>query len=63
MQFTLEGTSIPQVDSDAQMSDEIVKRIRKLRWMGRDDETVRLAQFLAQMPHSSTVLGAPLETD
>jgi len=55
--------NLPQVDADAQMSDEIVKRIRKLRWMGRDEETVKLAQFLAQMPHSSIVLGAPLETD
>lgn len=53
----------PQVDAQAQMSDEIVKRIRKLRWMGHDEETVRLAQFLAQMPDCSTILGAPLETD
>jgi hypothetical protein len=58
-----EYDSIPQVDTEAQISDQIVKRIRKLSWMGRDEETVRLAQFLAQMPHSSTVLGAPLETD
>ena len=61
MQSALEH--VPQVDHEALISDEIVKRIRKLRWMGRDEETVRLAQFLAQMPHSSIVLGAPLETD
>ena len=54
---------VPQVDTEARVCDELVKRIRKLNWMGRDEETVRLAQFLAQMPHSSTVLGAPLETD
>jgi hypothetical protein len=53
----------PQVTAEAQMSDEIVKRIRKLRWIGKDEETVRLARFLAQMPHSSTLLGAPLDTD
>lgn len=61
MQTALEH--IPQVDREAQISDEIVKRIRKLRWMGHDEETVRLAQFLAQMPHSAVLAGAPLETD
>ena len=62
MQTRIENDT-PQVTAEAQMSDEIVKRIRKLRWIGKDEETVHLAQFLAQMPHSSTLLGAPLETD
>jgi hypothetical protein len=57
------NNDVPQVTTEAQLSDEIVKRIRKLRWIGKEEETVRLAQFLAQMPHSSTLLGAPLDTD
>ena len=62
MQITTQNT-IPDVEAEARMSDAIVKRIKKLHWIGHDEETVKLAQFLAQMPHCSTILNAPLETD
>jgi hypothetical protein len=58
-----DGDDIPDVSLESRASDEIVKRIRKLRWMGLEDETARLTQLLAQMPHSLTVLGTPLDTD
>lgn len=57
------GNTIPDVEAEARMSDAIIMRIKKLRWMGHDEETVKLARFLAQMPDCSTILSAPLETD
>lgn len=63
MNANFDDGEIPDVSLELRASDEIVKRIRKLRWMSLEDETVRLAQLLAQMPHSLTVLGAPLDTD
>ena len=62
MQTRIENET-PHVTAEAQLSNEIVTRIRKLHWIGNEEETARLAQFLAQMPHSATLLGPPLDTD
>jgi hypothetical protein len=44
--------------------DDLVKRIRKLRWMGMEDEAERLQQELTRRcADGDTVVGTPRETD
>jgi hypothetical protein len=49
--------------SGPQASDEVIKRIRKLRWIGMDDEARMLEQTLARVSAASPVLAFPHETD
>jgi hypothetical protein len=53
--------------SDARLRDrtpaEIMHLIRKLRWMGLDEEAARMEALLAELPHAETVLGGPIDTD
>jgi len=54
-------------DSLAQQgaSDELVKLIRKLRWMGMEEEAKKLQNqlTLCEVPAADSVVGAPRETD
>lgn len=43
--------------------DDLIKRIRKLRWIGMEDEARKLQDSLRGCPHSDVVLTAPGETD
>jgi hypothetical protein len=53
--------------SDASLRDrtpaELVHLIRKLRWMGLDDEAARLEALLAEVPSGGSVLAGPIDTD
>ncbi len=45
-------------------TDDLVKRIRKLRWMGMEDEAERLQQELTRRcAEGDTVVATPRETD
>ena len=45
-------------------ANELVKRIRKLRWMGMEDEAERLQQELTQRcADADSVVATPRETD
>jgi hypothetical protein len=45
-------------------ADDLVKRIRKLRWMGMEDEAERLQQELTRRcADGDTVVATPRETD
>jgi hypothetical protein len=63
MQSMGETPTTTDVNFDAAKRDEFVKRIRKLRWIGRDDEADLLAQSVARMPHFSPIVAAPRDTD
>lgn len=53
------------LDISAQLraSDELVRRIRKLRWMGMEEEARTLQQQASRLPASSPVLAVSTETD
>jgi hypothetical protein len=44
-------------------ASELVKRIRKLRWMGMEEEAQQLQIALCRLQHADTVLAAPPDTD
>jgi hypothetical protein len=49
--------------SGPQAPDEVIKRIRKLRWIGLDDEARALEQTLTRPSAASPVLAFPHQTD
>jgi hypothetical protein len=49
--------------TDEDFSNALVQRIRKLRWMGMDDEAERLQAMLRQMRPADILLSDPSETD
>ena len=53
----------PEVPSEQQAASDLVKRIRKLRWMGMEDEAERLQIELCRIQQADSVLAAPVDTD
>jgi hypothetical protein len=53
----------PDVSTEQRKSSELVKRIRKLRWMGLEAEAERVEMALCRGPAGDSVLAAPHETD
>ncbi len=51
--------------SSRQQANELVKLIRKLRWMGMQEEVERVQMRLAQcpVPPADSVLATPHDTD
>jgi hypothetical protein len=56
---------IPDVSSDQRESAEIAKLIRKLRWIGHEDEAKSMEQqfLLLSSTHRVSVLSEPNSTD
>lgn len=63
MQSVGETPTTAESGFDAAHCDAIAKRIRKLRWIGREDEAEQLAQTVARMPHFMPIVAAPRDTD
>jgi len=53
----------PDVSAEQRESNELIKRIRKLRWMGMESEAERLQVALAGASRIDSVVAQPLETD
>jgi hypothetical protein len=53
----------PIVPTDEKVSNDLVKQIRKLRWIGMDGEARFLQIALRHMRAADVVLGVPSETD
>ena len=53
------------VSEDQRASNALVKLIRKLRWMGMDDDAERVQITLAtcDVQHADSVVAAPNDTD
>jgi len=55
-----------QKPSDAaarQQADELIKLLRKLRWMGMEEEALRTEAALRAVSPADSVLAAPHDTD
>ena len=53
----------PDVSPRQQASEEFVKRIRKLRWIGMEEEAERLQIVLQRFPAENCILAEPQNTD
>ncbi len=51
--------------TDREASDEVIKLIRKLRWIGKEEEARTMERELCQMPPAArgSVLAEPIATD
>ena len=65
METLLRQQECPDVSMEQRRSSELVKRIRKLRWMGLEGEARRMQAQLALCggTRADSVLAAPPETD
>jgi hypothetical protein len=54
---------LPDVSADQRVSNDMIKLIRKLRWVGMESEAERLRSVLAGMPRQDSVVAEPRETD
>jgi hypothetical protein len=65
MEMPLEKRKPPNVLAEQRASNKLVKLIRKLRWMGMEEEAERVQMELAQrdVPPGDSVVAAPHETD
>jgi hypothetical protein len=53
----------PSVPQDEKVSNDLVKQIRKLRWIGMDGEAEFLQITLRHLQAADVVLGTAAETD
>jgi hypothetical protein len=53
----------PDLPGEPKSARELVKRIRKLRWMGMEEEAQRLQAALRRIEDTDCVLAAPRDTD
>jgi len=63
MEALIGGPEPPDVSIDQRASTELVKLVRKLRWMGMDKEAEVLENALHRFTPADSVLAAPRETD
>jgi hypothetical protein len=63
MRSVLQRYELPDVSASKRASAELVKRIRKLRWIGMEDEAERLQIALSGMPATNCVLAEAPDTD
>jgi phage protein U len=62
MQTALMKKHLPQVTAEQHAENDRVKRIRKLRWVGMDNEA-RVLQGVFDPEHADSVLAIPHATD
>lgn len=53
----------PSVATDLKTSDELIKRIRKLRWIGMEEEAHALELAARRSAQISPALTGPIDTD
>jgi len=63
MKRTWNAGEPPELSPEQRTARELVKRIRKLRWIGEEEKARQLQASLAQMPPGESVLLLPMNTD
>ncbi len=53
----------PDVSSEQRASAELIKRIRKLHWIGMDEEAEQLRHSLRGVARMDVVVAEPRDTD
>jgi hypothetical protein len=63
MELAPERQELPNVSTAQRASADLVKRIRKLRWIGMEEEAERLQIALSGIPAANCVLAEAPDTD
>jgi hypothetical protein len=63
LQVQRQVKDIPDVSAAQRASNDMIKLIRKLRWMGMEGEAERLRSALDGLPRADSVVAEPRETD
>jgi hypothetical protein len=63
MERYMRRQELPDVSADQRAANELIKRIRKLRWMGMDGEAEHLQIKLAGGLPADSVVAESRETD
>lgn len=63
MEIFLNTPKRPELSFEENLAQDLVKRIRKLRWIGREDEAKRLQAALSGRVFGESVLLLPADTD
>ena len=65
MGFLRSNLKSPDASVEQRASNDLIRLIRKLRWMGMDDEAKRVQTELKQrdVPAEDSVLARPRDTD
>ena len=53
----------PEVSTPKRASNDMIKRIRKLRWMGMEDEAREVQEAMRSNASRDVVLAGPRDTD
>ncbi len=62
MQIAFMERHLPQVTAEQRAESDRIKLVRKLRWVGMDEEA-RLLQWMFDPEHADSVLAIPHATD
>jgi phage protein U len=62
VQMAVPEKTLPQVTAEQRAENDRLKRVRKLRWVGMDDEA-RVLQGVFDPEHADRVLAIPHATD
>jgi hypothetical protein len=62
---TAASAGLPDVSTEQRASNELNQLIRKLRWMGMEEEIVKVQKTLSRYPALPAygVIGGPVDTD
>lgn len=63
MGYLLERGDRADVPLEERSSSELVKLVKKLRWMGLEDEAARVQLVLSEVDCRATLLDGPCDTD
>jgi len=56
MELHVKDPDLPDVSAEQRASNEMTKLIRKLRWMGMENEAERIRSVLKSVPHLDAVM-------
>lgn len=63
MEVHLATRERPDVSVEERTANDLVKRIRKLRWMGMDEEAWQMQIVLRRIEPGDALLAGPCDTD
>lgn len=63
MEQIVRQQDLPDVSAEQRASNDMIKMIRKLRWMGMEGEAQRLQGSLPNTARADCVVAEPRETD
>jgi hypothetical protein len=63
MEIFINNTGWPDVPAELRTTSELAKLVRKLRWIGMEEEAKQVQLVLRRIDLAATLLADPSETD